>query len=236
MLYNALISCSCFSGKKGGGTVKKKTDGLAAAKKAENNEIEQKTDSEITEPTVPETDEATQEAPPTKTAENQRANNRRQGVFSRLAKWISAALLLGVVLLNLFTHVFTVVRYNGTGMEPYLNGGQTLVIRKTATVKQGDVIAFYYNNRILIRRVIALGGSQVELDEAGALSINGSPVDEPYVREATRGQCNLTFPHYVQPNTVFVMGDNREESMDSRLEEIGTIPQDRIIGTVLLIL
>ena len=170
---------------------------------------------------------------PTEAETKEKKEDKKQ-VLRYLLKWITAAVLLAVLLLNLFTHVFQIVRYNGTGMEPGLKGGQTLVIQKTKKVTQGDVIAFYYNNQILIRRVICTGGNQIEIDAHGVVSINGEPLQEPYLKNVTLGQCNISFPYHVNTGTVFVMGDNREEAMDSRLEEIGTVPEDRIIGKVIM--
>lgn len=158
----------------------------------------------------------------------------KKQVLRYLLKWITAAVLLAILLLNLFTHVFQIVRYNGTGMEPGLQGGQMLMILKTQKVQQGDVIAFYYNNQILIRRLICPGGDQIDIDEHGVVSINGEFLDEPYLKNTTLGQSNITYPYHVRTGTVFVMGDNREEAMDSRLEEIGAVPEDRIIGKVIL--
>lgn len=155
-------------------------------------------------------------------------------VLYYLGKWLVAAVLLAVLLLNIFTHIFQIVRYNGTGMEPAIKGGQTLMIQRTQKVAAGDVIAFYYNNQILVRRVIATGGNQIEIDAYGAVTVGGIPLQEPYVENHTLGQCNITFPYQVRTGTVFVMGDNRLEAMDSRLEEIGTVPEDRIIGKVIL--
>ncbi len=155
-------------------------------------------------------------------------------VLQHLWKWAVAAILLAVLLLNLFSHVFHVVQYNGTGMEPELTGGQLLVIQKVKKVQSGDVIAFYYNNQILVRRVIGMGGQQIEIDEHGAVSIGGVPLKEPYLKNQTLGQCNISFPFFVPSGTVFVMGDNRLEAMDSRLKEIGTVSEDRIIGKVIL--
>lgn len=162
----------------------------------------------------------------------QKRENKKQ-VLRHLWKWIMAAVLLAVLLLNVFTHIFQIVRYNGTGMEPSLKGGQTLVIQKTQKVDQGDVIAFYYNNQILVRRVICTGGNQIEIDQQGVVSVGGKVLSEPYLKNTTLGQCNITFPYHVRTGTVFVMGDNRLEAMDSRLEEIGTVPVDRIIGKVI---
>ena len=169
---------------------------------------------------------------PTETETQEKQKTKKQ-VLHYLWKWIVGAVLLAVILLNLFTHIFQIVNYNGTGMEPGLQGGQTLIIRKTQKIKQGDVIAFYYNNQILVRRVISAGGEQIEIDEHGVVSINGKALDEPYLKNQTMGQCNLTFPYNVRTGTVFVMGDNRLEAMDSRLEEIGSVPEDRIIGVVI---
>lgn len=166
------------------------------------------------------------------TEHSEKKNNKNQ-VLRHLWKWIAAAVVLAILLLNIFTHVFQIVRYNGTGMEPSLQGGQVLAILKTQKVEEGDIIAFYYNNQILIRRVICEGGKQVEIDNSGIVSVNGNALSEPYVTDHTLGQCNLTFPYHVRTGTVFVMGDNRVEAMDSRLEEIGAIPTDRIIGKVI---
>lgn len=155
-------------------------------------------------------------------------------VLRHLWKWIAGAVILAVLLLNLFTHLFQFVQYNGTGMEPGLEGGGTLVIRKTKKVDAGDVIAFYFNNQILVRRVIGTGGDMIEIDPQGNVSVGGEALPEPYVKDATLGQCNITFPYHVRTGTVFVMGDNRQEAMDSRLEEIGCVPEDRIIGKIIL--
>ena len=170
---------------------------------------------------------------PTQAEAEEKKEGKKQ-VLRHLWKWIVAAVVLAILLLNLFTHIFQIVNYNGTGMEPGLEGGQTLVIRKTQKVEKGDIIAFYYNNQILVRRVIAVGGEQIEIDEHGKVSVGGKPLDEPYLKNVTLGQCNLEFPYPVRTGTVFVMGDNRQEAMDSRLEEIGTVPEDRIIGKVIL--
>lgn len=159
--------------------------------------------------------------------------NNTKKTISFVWRWIIGLALAAVVLLNIFTYVFQIVNYNGTGMEPNLRGGQILVILKTKSVKPGDVIAFYYNNQVLIRRVICTGGNQISIADDGGVSINGQPMEEPYLTEKSIGQCNLTFPYHVRTGTVFVMGDDRDVAMDSRLTQIGTVPEERIIGKVL---
>jgi len=151
-------------------------------------------------------------------------------------KFAGILLLTVVLLLNVLTFVFSIVRYFGDGMEPTLENGQILVIDKVSSVDEGDIIAFYYNNKVLVRRVIATGGKQVSVSKTGEVSVNSQPLDEPYVKSLTLGQCNQDFPCSIPISDVFVMGDNREIAMDSRLREIGTVPEDQIIGKVCLVL
>lgn len=157
--------------------------------------------------------------------------------FGKTALKIGAvALVLILVLLNLFTHVFMVVRYYGDGMEPTLSDRQILILLKTDDVKQGDITAFYYNNKVLVRRVICEGGRAVSIDEGGKVYINDELLKEPYVEQPSMGQCNIGFPYNVSVGQFFMMGDNRSVAMDSRLTEIGTIPADRIIGKVIFVI
>ncbi|MBR6738072.1 MAG: signal peptidase I [Oscillospiraceae bacterium] len=149
-----------------------------------------------------------------------------------MLKLALAAFALLLILLNLFTVVFSVVRYYGDGMEPTLESGQILLIRKTASVEEGDIIAFYYNNKALVRRVICEGGKTLVVDDGGGVLIDGEAVEEEYVLQPSFGQSNVTYPYTVPTGQYFVMGDNRAIAMDSRLQEIGTITSDRIIGKV----
>lgn len=161
---------------------------------------------------------------------------KQRSVYLKTICTIAAVVLVATIaLLNLFTHLLPVVRYYGDGMEPTLSSGQLLMVAKTDKVSEGDVVAFYYNNKVLVRRVIGTGGNRIEIGRDGVVSVNGSVLEESYVKELSIGQCNLGFPHYVAPNHVFVMGDNRVVAMDSRLKEIGDISLDRIIGKVLFL-
>lgn len=170
-----------------------------------------------------------------------RRNSPRRGKRERPApaygqtviRIMTAAIVAFVILLNLFTHIFSVVQYYGDGMEPSLQDRQILLIRKTDEAQPGDIIAFYYNNKVLVRRVICTGGSVIEVDNAGLVVVDGKPLEEPYVSSPSLGQCNISFPHNVSMNHYFVMGDNRSIAMDSRLSEIGAIPKGRVLGRVL---
>ncbi len=150
---------------------------------------------------------------------------------------IKAALIIiltASLLLNVFTYIFSVVRHYGSSMEPALSNNQYLLIYKTTDIDNGDVIAFYYNNKVLVRRVAASSGEQVYIDIFGNVSVNGTELDEPYVANKTLGQTDVDFPYNVPANSYFVLGDNRETSMDSRLKDIGTVSDDRVIGKVIL--
>jgi len=155
----------------------------------------------------------------------------RSPVTMLLTLLVAAALVV-VVLVNIFTHVFSVVQYFGDSMEPGLSDRQVLLVLKTDKVARGDVAAFYYNNKVLVRRRIADGGTSLEIDETGTVIVDGERLSEPYVETPSRGQCNISFPYTIPHDEYFMMGDNRIVAMDSRLAEIGTIPSDRVIGKV----
>lgn len=156
--------------------------------------------------------------------------------YAKIALQSTAVLLAAVLLLaNLFTHVFLVVRYYGNGMEPSLSDRQLLLLAKTDKAQPGEIIAFYYNNKVLVRRVVCQGGRSITIDQNGTVSIDGSVLDEPYVTQPSTGQLDIQFPYQVPYGHYFVMGDNRAVAMDSRLSEIGTVPVDRVLGKVIFI-
>ena len=149
-------------------------------------------------------------------------------------KGIVLVALVASLLLNVFTYVLPIVKYYGNSMSPTLTDGQLCAVLKTENVQDGDIIAFYYNNSIIVRRVIATDGKRISIDISGTVTIDGQAIEEPYVSKKTLGQSNVSFPYNVPNNSFFVMGDNREVSMDSRLQEIGAIPKERVIGKVIL--
>ena len=154
--------------------------------------------------------------------------------FLKIAvKIIVCVLLVASLLLNLFTYIIPVVKYYGTSMSPTLEDGQILLVSKLSEVNPGDVIAFYYNNNVLVRRVIAKENEQVTIDIFGTVSVNGKELSEEYAKDKTLGQCNISFPYQIPTDSYFVLGDNRDVSMDSRLEEVGCVTEDRIIGKLI---
>lgn len=126
-----------------------------------------------------------------------------------------------------------VLQITGSSMEPTLNDDELVVTFKTSHFKPGDVVAFYYNNKILIKRVIATAGQYVDIKEDGTVFVNGVELDEPYIKEKSKGECNIQFPYQVGDGRIFVMGDDRPVSIDSRTTSVGTIGNEKILGRVL---
>lgn len=143
----------------------------------------------------------------------------------------SLVIVAGISML-IATLLISVQRIYGDNMNPTLSGGDVVVTLKTAQCSQGDVASFYYNNKILIRRVIALPGDTVEVDEEGNVLVNGIRLEEPYIEKPSLGQCDIRMPYEVPADQVFVMGDERETAADSRMTAIGCVPREQMIGKV----
>jgi signal peptidase I len=139
----------------------------------------------------------------------------------------AAAVLLSWLLLP-------VIRVTGTSMEPLVSNGQIVLCNKLCNVERGDVVAMYYNKKILLKRVIAVAGDVVDMDETGHVILNGEKLSEPYVSEFALGECDIEFPYTVKENRWFVMGDNRSVSIDSRASVFGCVSDENILGVVWL--
>jgi signal peptidase I len=105
---------------------------------------------------------------------------------------------------------------------------------KSGKFNTGDVIAFYYNNKILVKRVIAGPGDWVDIKDDGTVYVNDVELDEPYVVEKALGDCNITLPYQVPESRVFVMGDHRSVSIDSRNTAVGCVSEEQIVGRLVM--
>lgn len=150
----------------------------------------------------------------------------RQTVFSLLV--VAAAAVLAAMLF------FPIFRVTGSSMEPTLDPKEIVVCLKSSRFQSGDLVAFYYNNKVLLKRVIGTAGDIIEIDSDGSVFVNGSQLDEPYITEKSLGQCDIDFPFQVPDNRIFVMGDNRAASVDSRATAVGCIADEYVIGKVFL--
>ena len=126
--------------------------------------------------------------------------------------------------------VMPVLQIYGASMTPTLTDGDIVISRKVRNLKQGDIVAFYYNNRILVKRYIASSGDWVDIDDDGNVYVNNELLDEPYVYEKALGECNIELPYQVPENRIFVLGDHRSVSIDSRSTSVGCVAEDQIVG------
>jgi signal peptidase I len=148
-------------------------------------------------------------------------------VFRSTVYLLIVAAAVAILVVTLWMPVLQIY---GTSMTPTLVDGEIVVLNKGAKTETGDIIAFYYNNKILIKRVIANAGDWVDIDEDGNVSVNGQPLEEPYVTEKALGVCDIEFPYQVPDERVFVLGDHRSVSVDSRSSQVGCVAKEQIVG------
>lgn len=160
---------------------------------------------------------------------------RYKRAYWRTLRSTLGSLLVIVAFVLLIAAYLPVIRMTGDSMADTLRRGDVLLTLRGDEVKRGDLIVFYVEgNKMLVKRVAALGGDQVQLEQDGTLAINGQIIDEKYISNKSLGECDLEFPFEVPEGRVFVLGDNRELSVDSRSSAMGCIASEQIIGKALL--
>ena len=153
---------------------------------------------------------------------------------STLRSTVYSLVVVAAVAILVATLWMPVLQIYGTSMTPTVESGDILVSLKGSEFNPGDIIAFYYNNKILVKRVIAGPGDWVNIDEEGNVFVNGEPLDEPYLEEKALGECDITLPYQVPESRIFVMGDHRSVSVDSRSTSIGCVAEEQIVGKLVM--
>ena len=172
--------------------------------------------------------------PPLKDLEGELQRERYKTRYRRvLRSTVFTLITVAAVAILVATLWMPVLQIYGASMTPTLTDGDIVISRKVRNLKQGDIVAFYYNNRILVKRYIASAGDWVNIDEDGNVYVNNELLDEPYVEEKALGECNIELPYQVPAGKIFVMGDQRETSIDSRSSRVGCIAEDQIVGRIL---
>lgn len=142
---------------------------------------------------------------------------------------LAVAAALAVLVATLW---LPVLRIYGSSMWPTLADGQIVLCVKTRSFAPGDVTAFYHGNKLLIKRYVAGPSDWVNIDDSGNVTVNSEPLEEPYLAEKAFGQTNISLPYQVPEGRYFVMGDNRDASVDSRNTAVGPIAMDQVVGKV----
>lgn len=166
-------------------------------------------------------------------AERKRLKYRRRFIIT-LRTTVYALTVVAAIAVLLATLFLPVLQVSGSSMEPTLSDNDIILLIKTDNLSTGDLIGFYYQNKLLLKRVIGVAGDVIDIDEEGNVTVNGELLDEPYVTNKSIGECDIDLPYQVPENRVFVMGDNRATSIDSRSSVIGCIEEDQIVGKVLI--
>lgn len=148
-----------------------------------------------------------------------------RSTFLSLVVVAAVTILVAVLLLP-------ILRIYGKSMSGTLDSGDIVISVKSSGLEKGNIIAFYYNNNVLIKRVIATPGDWVDMDQGGNVYVNNVLTDEPYLSEKAYGETNVEFPYQVPEGKFFVMGDNRSVSIDSRNTSIGCVAEEQIVGKI----
>lgn len=148
----------------------------------------------------------------------------RNTVFT-LITVAAVAVLIAVLLMP-------VLQIYGSSMNPTLSEGEIVLSLKGSEFETGDIMAFYYNNNILVKRVIAKTGDWVDITEDGTVYVNNVAIDEPYLIDKALGETNIELPYQVPESRIFVMGDHRSISIDSRNTAVGCVAEEQIVGKI----
>jgi len=154
--------------------------------------------------------------------------NERYGRTFRSTMY--ALITVAAIAVLIATLFLPVLQIHGTSMAPTVADGELVISVKGSEYDKQDVVAFYYNNKLLVKRVIANPGEWVDIDEYGNVTVNGDRLNEPYLMDKAMGECDIELPYQVPEGRVFVMGDHRSVSVDSRSSAVGCVAEEQVVG------
>lgn len=158
---------------------------------------------------------------------------RRKGrYYGSMRTTVYALVVVAAATILVATLWLPVLRIYGNSMTPTLNESDIVFSVKSQKIKTGDIVAFYYENKLLVKRCIAGPMDWIDIAEDGTVTVNGEVLDEPYLTEKAKGDCNIELPYQVPDGRYFVMGDHRATSSDSRNSVIGCIAEEQIVGII----
>ncbi len=159
---------------------------------------------------------------------------RKRSFSATLRSTLSSLIVVLAVAVLISNLLMPVLRVTGTSMTPTLQNDEIILCSGILGYEKGDIVAFHYNNKVLLKRVIGTAGDIIDITADGTVFVNGEPLDEPYVSELALGECDIALPYQVPENRLFVMGDHRLVSIDSRSSMVGCIPLENVLGKVVL--
>lgn len=175
--------------------------------------------------------EQTMGLPTTKQLSEELRRVRYRRSYSRaMRSTVYTLITVAAIAILVATLWLPVLQVYGTSMEPTLTEGDIVVSLKGSKFKTGDIVAFYYNNKILVKRVIGSAGDWINIDPDGSVYVNNVAIDEPYLQDKAFGTCDIELPYQVPEGRTFVLGDNRSVSMDSRSTAVGCVSEEQIVG------
>ena len=155
--------------------------------------------------------------------------------FWRMLRNTFAVLIVVAAIAVLVSTLFLpVIQVSGDSMKPTLNNEDIILLVKTKSFSTGELCCVSWQNKLLLKRVIGLPGDSINIDEKGNVYLNGELLDEPYVTNKALGVCDIDLPYTVPEGKLFVMGDQRETSIDSRSTVVGCVDYDQMVGRYLL--
>ena len=163
--------------------------------------------------------------------ELERERNRRK-LGQVLRSTIYALVVVAAAAVLVAVLVTPVFRIYGSSMNPTLTEGDLVVSVKGTDLEKGDLVVFYYENKILVKRYIAGPGQWVDIDGSGNVYVDGELLEEPYLTEKALGECDITLPYQVPDGRIFVLGDHRSTSVDSRSTSVGCVSEEQLVGKI----